>query len=75
MTAWISGTLSRVGGTTYTRILLTVMGLAAVVSAVITVNGAAAALLPVTVAVARRAGSDRPWSWCRSRSPAAQAQC
>ena len=55
VTAWISGTLSRIGGTTYTRILLTVTGLAAVVSAVITVNGAAAALLPVTVAVARRA--------------------
>ena len=55
VTAWISGMLSRVGGTTYTRILITVMGLAAVVAAVITVNGAAAALLPVTVAVARRA--------------------
>lgn len=55
VTAWISGMLSRAGGTTYTRILITVMGLAAVVAAVITVNGAAAALLPVTVAVARSA--------------------
>ena len=55
VTAWISGMLSRVGGTTHTRILITVMGLAAVVAAVITVNGAAAALLPVTVAVARSA--------------------
>ena len=55
VTAWISRMLSRVGGTTYTRILITVMGLAAVVAAVITVNGAAAALLPVTVAVARSA--------------------
>ncbi len=55
VTAWISDTLSRVGGSTYRRLLVTVMGLAALVSAVITVTGSAAALLPVTVAVARSA--------------------
>jgi di/tricarboxylate transporter len=59
VTAWISGVVSDRSGGTYTRVLLTVMALAAVVSAVITINGAAAALLPVTVAVARRA-SLRP---------------
>lgn len=56
VTAWISTRLSRLSGTTYRRALPTVMALGAVVSAVITVNGAAAALLPVTIAVARRAG-------------------
>lgn len=55
VTTWISGRLSNIAGHTYTRVLLTVMGLATLVAAVITVNGAAAALLPVTVAVARRA--------------------
>lgn len=55
VTAWISGILSRIGGRTYGRLLVTVMALAAVVSAVITVTGAVAALLPVTVAVARSA--------------------
>ncbi|MBD0322844.1 MAG: anion permease, partial [Aldersonia sp.] len=55
VTAWVSGTLARIAGRAYTRLLVTVLALGAVVSAVITVNGAAAALVPVTVAVARRA--------------------
>lgn len=55
VTAWVSGTLARFAGRAYTRVLVAVMGLGAVISAVITVNGAAAALVPVTVAVARRA--------------------
>jgi Na+/H+ antiporter NhaD/arsenite permease-like protein len=55
VTAWVSGTLARFAGRTYTRLLVAVMALGALLSAVITVNGAAAALVPVTVAVARRA--------------------
>jgi Na+/H+ antiporter NhaD/arsenite permease-like protein len=55
VTAWVSGTLARIAGRAYVRLLVTVMAVGAVISAVITVNGAAAALVPVTVAVARRA--------------------
>ncbi|MGE2719311.1 SLC13 family permease [Mycolicibacterium celeriflavum] len=55
VTAWVSGTLARLAGRAYHRLVTTVMALGAVVSAVITVNGAAAALVPVTAAVARRA--------------------
>ena len=55
VTAWVSGMLSGLGGGSYRRVLITVMVLAAVVGAIITVNGAAAALLPVTVALARQA--------------------
>lgn len=55
VTAWVSATLARLAGRAYTRVLVTVLALGAVISAVITVNGAAAALVPVTVAVARRA--------------------
>ncbi|MCV7284931.1 anion permease [Mycolicibacterium wolinskyi] len=53
VTAWVSQILARLSGRTYPRVLVTVLGLGAVISAVITVNGAAAALVPVTVAVAR----------------------
>src|SRR5215475_11555013 len=53
VTAWVSGTLARFAGRAYTRVLVAVMALGAAISAVITVNGAAAALVPV--AVARRA--------------------
>ncbi|MGV0604908.1 SLC13 family permease [Mycolicibacterium sp. XJ1904] len=55
VTAWVSRTLSRLAGRAYMRLTATVMSLGAAVSAVITVNGAAAALVPVTVSVARRA--------------------
>jgi di/tricarboxylate transporter len=55
VTAWVSGMLGRIAGRAYTRLLVTVLAIGAVISAVITVNGAAAALVPVTVAVARRA--------------------
>ncbi|WKG04594.1 SLC13 family permease [Mycolicibacterium sp. HK-90] len=55
VTAWVSETLARLAGQAYTRLLVTVLALGAVISAVITVNGAAAALVPVTVAVARHA--------------------
>lgn len=55
VTAWVSRTLSRLAGRAYMRLTATVMSLGAGVSAVITVNGAAAALVPVTVSVARRA--------------------
>ncbi|BBY17781.1 SLC13 family permease [Mycolicibacterium litorale] len=55
VTAWVSDRLARLAGQGYARLLVTVLTIGAVVSAVITVNGAAAALVPVTVAVARRA--------------------
>ncbi|OBF99048.1 citrate transporter [Mycobacterium sp. 852002-51152_SCH6134967] len=55
VTAWVSRTLTRLAGRAYARLTATVMSLGAMVSAVITVNGAAAALVPVTVSVARRA--------------------
>lgn len=55
VTAWITTRLSQLGSGTYRRLLVTVMALGALISAVITVNGAAAALLPVTVSLARRA--------------------
>lgn len=55
VTAWVSGLLARLAGRAYARLTTTVMALGAAVSALITVNGAAAALTPVTVAVARRA--------------------
>ncbi|OBF35956.1 citrate transporter [Mycobacterium sp. ACS1612] len=55
VTAWVSATLARIAGRAYVRVLVTVLAIGAVISAVITVNGAAAALVPVTVAVARRA--------------------
>ncbi|KUI04907.1 citrate transporter [Mycolicibacterium acapulense] len=55
VTAWVSRTLTRLAGRAYARLTATVMSLGAVVSAVITVNGAAAALVPVTVSVSRRA--------------------
>ncbi|KUI45729.1 hypothetical protein AU198_22985 [Mycobacterium sp. GA-1199] len=55
VTAWGSGTLARLAGRVYARLVTTVLALGAVVSAIITVNGAAAALVPVTTAVVRRA--------------------
>lgn len=55
VTAWVSEALTRLAGRAYPRVLATVMTLGAAISAVITVNGAAAALVPVTVAVSRRA--------------------
>jgi di/tricarboxylate transporter len=56
VTAWVGQLLTRHAGTRRSRLLPAVMLLAAVISALITPNGAAAALLPVTVAVARAAG-------------------
>ena len=55
VTAWAGQMLTQRAGTRRTRLLIAVMALAAVLSAFITPNGAAAALLPVTVVVARRA--------------------
>ncbi|MFS0898432.1 SLC13 family permease [Mycolicibacterium litorale] len=55
VTAWVSDRLARLAGQAYPRLLSTVSSVGALVSAVITVNGAAAALVPVTVAVARKA--------------------
>ncbi|WP_238422618.1 SLC13 family permease [Gordonia sp. 'Campus'] len=56
ITGWIGRSVGRLAGTGRARAVLAIMTLAAVLSALITVNGAAAALVPVTVAIARHAG-------------------
>ncbi|AZG45142.1 SLC13 family permease [Gordonia insulae] len=56
ITAWVGHTMNRIAGTTRMRVLASIMVLGALLSALITVNGAAAALVPVTVAIARHAG-------------------
>ena len=58
VTAWAGQMLTPRAGTRRPRLLVAVMALAAVLSAFITPNGAAAALLPVTVVVARRAATS-----------------
>ncbi|WP_431815795.1 SLC13 family permease [Gordonia jacobaea] len=55
ITAWLGSVLTRVAGRTRTRVVAAIMVLAAALSPLITINGAAAALVPVSVAVARRA--------------------
>ncbi|MFW0784579.1 SLC13 family permease [Gordonia sp. CPCC 206044] len=55
ITAWAGRLLTRAAGTTRVRVLGAIALLAAILSALITINGAAAALVPVTVAVARHA--------------------
>jgi di/tricarboxylate transporter len=55
VTTWAGQVIVGRAGSKRTRLLAAIMLLAGVLSAVITPNGAAAALLPVTVAVARRA--------------------
>ncbi len=55
VTAWLGSVIERRAGTDRGRVLLVLMELSAVLAAVITPNGAAAALLPVAVAAARRA--------------------
>ncbi|MEP9413163.1 SLC13 family permease [Gordonia sp. VNQ95] len=56
ITAWAGRLLSNLAGTGRFRVIAAIMILAAFLSALITVNGAAAALVPVTVSVARHAG-------------------
>ncbi|MFW0797706.1 SLC13 family permease [Gordonia sp. CPCC 205515] len=56
ITAWAGRLLTRVAGDTRIRALAAICALAAVLAALITINGAAAALVPVTVSVARHAG-------------------
>lgn len=55
VTAWLGSVIEARAGTDRGRVLLVLMGLGAVLAAVITPNGAAAAMLPVAVAAARRA--------------------
>lgn len=55
VTAWAGTQLTSRAGTSRTALLVATMGLAGLLSAAITPNGAVAALLPVTVAAARRA--------------------
>lgn len=55
VTAWVGRALVR-GASGRNRLLVAVMGLTAVLSAVVTPSGAAAALLPVVVMAARQSG-------------------
>lgn len=57
VTAWLGNVISRRAGSGAVALLVTVMALSALLSALITPNGAVAALLPVVVAVSRRAGA------------------
>jgi di/tricarboxylate transporter len=56
VTAWAGQAIVRYAGTTRTRLLVAVTGLCAVLSALITLNGAVAALLPLVVMLAMRIG-------------------
>ena len=56
VTAWAGDRLLERAGTSRGRVLAAVMALAALTSALVTPNGAAAAVLPIAVLVARRAG-------------------
>jgi di/tricarboxylate transporter len=56
VTAWAGQTIVRYAGTTRTRLLIAVTALCAVLSALITLNGAVAALLPLVVMLAVRIG-------------------
>ncbi|MEV4262719.1 SLC13 family permease [Kribbella sp. NPDC049584] len=56
VTAWAGQTIVRYAGTTRTRLLIAVTALCAVLSALITLNGSVAALLPLVVMLAIRIG-------------------
>jgi di/tricarboxylate transporter len=56
VTAWVGQAIVRFAGTTRSRLLVAVTGLCAVLSALITLNGAVAALLPLVVMLAVRIG-------------------
>jgi di/tricarboxylate transporter len=56
VTAWAGQTIVRYAGTTRTRLLIAVTALCAILSALITLNGAVAALLPLVVMLAIRIG-------------------
>ncbi|MGM1018504.1 MAG: SLC13 family permease [Actinomycetota bacterium] len=56
VTSWVGRQLMRRAGASRSRLLLIVCVLAAILSAVISINGAVAALLPIVVLVAVRAG-------------------
>lgn len=56
VTAWVGQTIVRYAGTTRARLLVAVTALCAILTALITLNGAVAALLPLVVMLAIRAG-------------------
>lgn len=58
VTAWAGQQLVARAGTARNRVLVGLMALAAVTAALVTPNGAAAALLPVVVLAARRSGQN-----------------
>ncbi|MGY3380026.1 di/tricarboxylate transporter [Arthrobacter sp. TE12231] len=56
ITTWLGGLLVRFAGTSRVRLVLLMMGITAVLTAFISVNGAVAALLPMVVVLAVRLG-------------------
>ena len=56
VTAWGGQSLIRVSGSSKSRLLLMIMGMVALLTALISVNGAVAALLPVVIVTAVRTG-------------------
>ncbi|MFF5793180.1 SLC13 family permease [Paeniglutamicibacter sp. NPDC012692] len=58
ITTWLGGLLIRFSGTSRTRLLVLTMGITAVLTAFISVNGAVAALLPMVVVLAVRLGRE-----------------
>ena len=56
VTAWGGQTLIRFSGSSKTRLLVMIMGMVALLTALISVNGAVAALLPVVIVTAVRTG-------------------
>lgn len=58
ITTWLGGLLIRFSGDSRTRLLALMMGITAVLTAFISVNGAVAALLPMIVVLAVRLGRE-----------------
>ena len=58
ITTWLGGLLIRFSGSSRTRLLVLTMGITAVLTAFISVNGAVAALLPMVVVLAVRLGRE-----------------
>ncbi|MEH3090344.1 MAG: SLC13 family permease [Microbacterium arborescens] len=56
VTRWVGGVILARAGTRRSRILIWIGGIVAVLTALISINGAVAALLPVAAVIARRSG-------------------
>lgn len=75
VTTWAGRWLIDRAGTERTRVLMAICLLSALLTSLITLNGAVAALLPLVVLLGQRIGTPRPSCSCRWRSPAARAGC